>query len=82
VYSQKYGSPPPAISDLAYDAAGVARTAAVSGPRAITGQPYAGADGPLQLLPDGHVRRGLAVFEVQASGPARLIAPTPSPPGA
>jgi branched-chain amino acid transport system substrate-binding protein len=80
-YRQKYGSPPPAISDLAYDAAGIARVAVVSGPSAIAAQSYAGADGPLQLLPDGHVRRGLAVFELQASGPARLIAP-PLAPGA
>jgi hypothetical protein len=37
---------------------------------------YAGVDGVLQLQPDGTVRRGLALFEIQAGGPV-MIEPAP-----
>ena len=38
---------------------------------------YAGVDGPLALMADGQVRRGLAVFRVQRGG-AQLAEPAPS----
>jgi ABC-type branched-subunit amino acid transport system substrate-binding protein len=78
-YSAKYGSPPPSITDLAYDAASIARAL---GPRAFSigalTQPngYVGADGWFALLPDGQVRRALAVFAAQRGG-GQIVEPAP-----
>ncbi|MEA2775983.1 MAG: hypothetical protein QOF90_1389 [Acetobacteraceae bacterium] len=81
-YSAKYGSAPPPLADLAFDSAGIARM--VVGPNgadmtALT-QPsgFVGIDGWLILLPDGQVRRGLAVFRIERAGPA-MIDPAPQP---
>lgn len=74
------GAPPKPLTSLAYDAAGLAR--ATSGPGgfdpAALQRPegFAGADGVFALLPDGRVRRGLAIFEVQPGGP-HLVQPAP-----
>jgi hypothetical protein len=38
---------------------------------------YAGVDGVLALEPDGSVRRGLAVFEIQGGRPV-MIEPAPA----
>ena len=38
---------------------------------------YAGVDGVLALQPDGTVRRGLAVFEIQGGAPV-MIEPAPA----
>jgi ABC-type branched-subunit amino acid transport system substrate-binding protein len=79
-YAAKYGVPPPPLADLAYDAASVAKV--IMGPRgsdiAILTQPggFVGTDGWFTLSPDGHVRRGLAVFKVEPSGP-EMIDPAP-----
>lgn len=80
-YAARYGAPPsdPRLSN-AYDAAGLARAA--TGPAGfdpallVRPEGFAGADGVFTLLPDGRVRRGLAIFEVQPSGP-RLVQPAP-----
>ncbi len=87
-YTAKYGAPAPGIADLAYDAASIARVVAGEGgfSQAALAQPdgFAGADGLLALQPDGRVRRGLAVFEVQPGGP-QMVQPAPptiSSPGA
>ncbi len=79
-YAAKYGGPPPAIADLAYDAASVARVlgrnpGAQGGLTQSAG--FAGSDGLFALLPDGQVRRGLAVFEVQRGGSPQMVAPAP-----
>jgi hypothetical protein len=80
IYSAKYNVPPPPLADLAFDAASVAKV--VVGPRgadlAILTQPggFAGTDGAFTLLPDGQVRRGLAVFRIAPGGP-ELIDPAP-----
>ncbi len=79
-FAARYGAPPPGVADLAYDAAALARVLAPAGDSASaltapTG--FAGIDGVLVLRPDGHVRRGLAVFAVSRGGP-RLIAPPPA----
>ena len=79
-YSQKYGTPPPPLSDLAYDAASIARVVAQQG-GGVAGsltrpQGFLGADGVFALQPDGHVRRGLAVFEIQHGTPT-VIEPAP-----
>jgi hypothetical protein len=79
-YTEKYNGPPPPLADLAYDAASIARVLASQGGFAVGAltQPggFAGADGWLGLLPDGQVRRGLAVFQIERGGP-QMIEPAP-----
>jgi hypothetical protein len=83
-YAAKYGAPPPPLADLAYDAASVAKL--VMGSRgsdtAILTQPggFVGTDGWFALQPDGQVRRGLAVYRIEAGGP-ELIDPAPQSAG-
>ncbi len=80
-YTAKYNSPPRDLASLAYDAAAIARvTADADGfPIASLTRPegFVGADGPLILMPEGQVRRGLAIFEIGAGG-ARIVQPTPA----
>ncbi len=77
-YSAKYGTAPPPLADLAYDAASLARVVAhEGGPRggALTASSgFFGADGLLVLQPDGRVRRGLAVFSLDG----KIVAPAPT----
>ncbi|HET7884022.1 MAG TPA: penicillin-binding protein activator [Acetobacteraceae bacterium] len=86
-YTSKYGSAPPAIADLAYDAASIARVLAGRGYSAgalTQGSGFIGADGWFALLADGQVRRALAVFAVDRGGP-QMVEPAPqsgSVPGA
>jgi len=87
-YSAKYNAPPREFTSLAYDAAAIARVAAESGgftPGALTRpEGFTGADGLLALLPNGQVRRGLAIFEIDRGG-SHIIQPAPqslSAPGA
>ncbi len=87
-YAAKYKAPPRELASLAYDAASVARVAANSSgfaPGALTRpEGFTGADGLLALQPDGQVRRGLAIFEVDR-GASRIVQPAPqslSAPGA
>ncbi len=79
-YAAKYGAPPPMLADLAFDAASIARVLGASGGYSVgaLSQPagFIGADGWLALLPDGQVRRGLAVFRVAPGGP-QMIEPAP-----
>ncbi len=79
-YSAKYGSGPPQIADLAYDAASIARVLGSRGfsVGALT-QPagFVGADGWFAALSDGQVRRALAVFAVGRGGP-QMVEPAPS----
>ncbi len=80
-YLGKYGTAAPPLSDIAYDAASIAKAVgASSGGYALTAlaQPdgFAGVDGPLELRPDGQVRRGLALFEIEGGG-ARVVEPAP-----
>ena len=77
IYSATYGSAPPGVASIAYDAAQLARVAAAN-PAALT-QPggFRGADGPIALRPDGQVARGLAVFAVGPDGP-RVVDPVPA----
>jgi ABC-type branched-subunit amino acid transport system substrate-binding protein len=88
-YAARFGAEPPRLADLAYDAASLARVLA----EAAGGQGFAlgtltrpegfgGTDGVLALQPDGQVRRGLAVFEIQRGGGARLVGPSPTSLGA
>jgi ABC-type branched-subunit amino acid transport system substrate-binding protein len=70
-FSAKYGIPSPPLADLAYDAALLARASLQAGgdPIAELTRPdgFVGADGVLGLLPNGHVRRSLAIFQIDGS---------------
>jgi Periplasmic binding protein len=82
-YTQRAGSQPPGVADLAYDAGGLARVLAQSGYSTATlTQPagFAGTDGWLVLDADGHVRRGLAVFAVHGPAGPQLVQPPPPGP--
>jgi ABC-type branched-subunit amino acid transport system substrate-binding protein len=79
-YMDHYGSPAPSIADVAYDATLIAGfVSAGSGEyfKSLT-QPsgFVGSDGLVILMPDGRVRRGLAVFKIDRGGPA-MIEPPP-----
>lgn len=81
-YSAKYGVSPPFLADLAFDAAALARVLA-AGPgysvAALTNPAgFSGADGVLALLPDGRVKRGLAVFQIGAGGESSVLDPAPA----
>jgi ABC-type branched-subunit amino acid transport system substrate-binding protein len=79
-YQVTYGAPPPAIADLAFDAAAIAKLAASSGgyttPVLTAPAGFTGTDGALVLQPNGQVLRGLAVFQVAPGAPA-VVAPPP-----
>jgi len=80
-YSAAYGAAPPAIADVAFDAAAIARLLASQGgftSNLLTAPDgFTGADGVLQLGADGLVQRGLAVFETTGSGP-NIVSPAPA----
>jgi branched-chain amino acid transport system substrate-binding protein len=75
-YSAKYKVPPPPRADLASDAASIARVLAAAGRMNVAGLTqqvgFAGVDGWFALLPDGQVRRGLAVFRVDRSRATKI----------
>jgi hypothetical protein len=78
-YTAKYGSPPPPLADLAYDAASIVRVLGGQGfSIAALTQPsgFVGADGWFGLLSDGQVRRALALFAIERGGP-QMIEPAP-----
>ncbi len=79
-YATRYNAPPRDLASLAFDAASVAR---VVGDRSgfpigslIRPEGFTGADGLFALQPDGNVRRGLAIFEVDAGG-SHVVQPAP-----
>lgn len=82
-YQKTYGSQPPRLASLAYDAVSLAVSLSNNPPgdRYTRGQltrstGFAGVDGLFRLLPDGTAERGLAILEVQPSGP-RVIDQAP-----
>ena len=80
-YTARFQAPPLPLADLAYDAARLARNTVGNPSGLIRAQGFVGVDGPLVLLPDGRVRRGLAVFAV-GPGRAQIVEPAPSFAGA
>jgi ABC-type branched-subunit amino acid transport system substrate-binding protein len=80
-YQAKFGTPAPALADFAYDAAAIARVLS-SLPRGYAADSlcrpdgFAGVDGVLALQPDGRVRRGLALFEIQ-QGTTAIVSAAP-----
>ncbi len=82
-YQQVYGSGPPRLSTLAYDATALAAVLAQAeaGPNftaaALTAKSgFWGRDGIFRFLPDGSVQRGLAVLQVEPSS-IKVISPSP-----
>lgn len=80
-YAARFGGEAPPIADLGFDAASIARVSTSAGggfAPALLARPegYAGANGLVVLLPDGQVRRGLGIFEIQRGGP-QMVEPPP-----
>jgi ABC-type branched-subunit amino acid transport system substrate-binding protein len=85
-FTAQYKEPPPPRADLAYDAASIARVLNGQGKMNASGLTqsagFAGVDGWFALLPDGQVRRGLAVFRLERGRPVKISnAPTGPAPG-
>jgi len=82
-YRGAFGSNPPPIASLAYDATALAAVLAQRPNPDFTAatltQPsgFAGVDGIFRLLPDGTNQRGLAVMAVSRTGPEE-VSPAPS----
>ncbi len=77
-YVGAYHQSPKPLADIPYDAGAMARSLAADGYDAASltrRDGFAGVDGVFTLLPDGHVRRSLAIFQIQPSGGALLVQP-------
>jgi hypothetical protein len=68
------------VADLAFDAASITRVLGGHGGFSIgaltQSAGFVGADGWFALLPDGQVRRALAVFAIERGGP-QMVEPAP-----
>ncbi|MBC7430523.1 MAG: penicillin-binding protein activator [Rubritepida sp.] len=81
-FQQAFGERPSRLSGTAYDAAALAARAARDGGRALpVGEAFQGADGPIRLMPDGTLARGMAILEVGRGGAVREPAPMPGAAG-
>jgi len=87
-YRQIFGSVPPRVASLGYDATALAAILArqAANPMAVgvfseaaltDPNGFAGIDGIFRFLPDGQVQRVLTVYEVQRDG-FRVLEPAPS----
>ena len=80
-YTTKYGTSPPGLADFAFDAAAIAGVLTREGNFSFAAlcrpEGFAGVDGLLVLQPDGTVRRGLALFQIDRGGPT-VIEPAPA----
>ena len=81
-YAKNYGSKPPAIASLAYDAVSLAVTlkkskGGFSGPAITNSIGFQGQNGIFRFRQNGLVERGLAILEITESGP-RVISPAPT----
>ncbi len=81
-FQGKYGAAPPPIADIAFDATLIGRSLAQDNDysaNALTKQDgFSGVDGAIVLLPDGHVRRALAIYQIGSSGGATVVSPAPA----
>lgn len=83
-YRDAFRETPPRVAATAYDAAAIATRALRSGAspgQAMAGAPFAGADGPVLLLPDGRTQRGLAIYAVSTGSEPQVIEQAPAPGG-
>jgi hypothetical protein len=82
-YASAYGGPPPAIADVAFDAATIAHLAAAAGgyTSTVLDNPagFSGVDGAMIFGASGQVSRGLAIFSIGGGGD-QLTSPAPNPP--
>ncbi|MBE7211779.1 MAG: penicillin-binding protein activator [Gluconacetobacter diazotrophicus] len=79
-YQATYHQSPKLVADYPYDAAALARNLAPTGygtDALLRPDGFAGVDGVFALLPDGHVHRALAVFQIQNGGGGRIVLPAP-----
>ena len=79
-YQAAYHQAPKPLADIPYDAAALARNLAAVGYGAdALERPdgFAGVDGVFALMPDGHVHRALAVFQIQPGGGGSIVQPAP-----
>ncbi len=83
-YAKTYGTAPPRIASLSYDAVSLAVSLSTNpqgrrySPTQLTRDSgFAGIDGLFRLKPDGTSERGLAVLEVKKFG-SRVISPAPN----
>lgn len=81
-FQQLYGSKPPKIASLAYDAIALSATLAGGRPgqrytRSTIADPngFAGIDGIFRFRSDGMTERGLAVYEVSQAGQPSIVSP-------
>ncbi len=81
-YQGKYGVAPPPIADIAFDATLIGRSLAQDNdfsPSALTKPDgFSGVDGALVLLGDGHVRRALAIYQIDGAGRASVVSAAPA----
>jgi branched-chain amino acid transport system substrate-binding protein len=80
-YQAKYGAPPLPYDDFVVDAAAVARELTTENDFSVNAltraEGFIGVDGALAFLPDGHVRRALAVWQIDAAGGAHIVSAAP-----
>lgn len=83
-YAKAFGSKPPRLAALGYDATALAVVLARRSPHdystTVLTNPlgFAGVDGLFRLRPDGTAERGYAVMEVVNGGPPQEVAPAPA----
>ena len=82
-FQENFGERPARLAGTAYDAAALAARAARDGGRVLPiGTAFQGADGPIRLMADGVLGRGLAILEFQNGQIVlREAAPIPGGPG-
>lgn len=83
-YREAFGDTPPRVAAAAYDASALAARALRSRAplEALTARgSFAGADGPVRLLPNGQTARGLAIYSLTPGGEAIPIEGAPEPAG-
>jgi branched-chain amino acid transport system substrate-binding protein len=81
-YRDAFRETPPRVAATAYDAAAIAVRALRQGasPAQVTAmEGFAGADGPVRLLPEGQTLRGLALYAVSAGADPVQVEPAPLP---
>ena len=81
-YAAKNGRAPRGLDDTAFDAAALAaaldRQGGISETGLVRPNGFAGVDGVFLLEADGHVRRALAVFQVDGGGGSHIVSPAPN----
>ncbi len=81
-FQGKYGDRPPPIADIAFDATLIGKALAEDNDFSIGAltkpDGYSGVDGAIVLLPDGHVNRALAIYQIGQSGGATVVSPAPT----